>query len=77
MTKKVITKKDLINDTISNRGFRSYDSDILYRTTTNYHITIYYRVNRKAFSQSKYKKSKEIVISDLHTIVDKICDFTK
>lgn len=55
--------------------FRSYDCNILYRITTNYHTTTYYRVNRKAFSQEQYKIAKRIVIEDLHTIVDLICDF--
>lgn len=67
---------EYINAKISNSMFRSYDSNILYRTTTNYHTTTYYRINRKAFSQKQYEIAKNIVISDLHTIVDKICDFT-
>ena len=67
---------DYINSKISNSMFRSYDSNILYRTTTNYHTTTYYHVNRKAFSQKQSEIAKNIVISDLHTIVNKICDFT-
>jgi hypothetical protein len=71
-----MSKIDYINAKISNSMFRSYDSNILYRTTTNYHTISYYRVNRKAFSQKQYEIAKNIVISDLHTIIDKICDFT-
>lgn len=71
-----MSKIDYINAKISNSMFRSYDSNILYRTTTNYHTTTYYHVNRKAFSQKQYEIAKNIVISDLHTIIDKICDFT-
>lgn len=71
-----MSKIDYINAKISNSMFRNYDSNILYRTTTNYHTTTYYHVNRKAFSQKQYEIAKNIVISDLHTIIDKICDFT-
>ena len=64
---------DFINAKISNSMFRSYDSNILYRTTTNYHTTTYYR---KTFNQKQYNIAKNVVIDDLHTIVDKIFDFT-
>lgn len=60
-----LTKTDYMN------GFRSYDSDITYRTIANYQI-----INYRAFCQKQYKMARNVIVDDLHTIVDKICDFT-
>lgn len=60
---------------ICNRGFRSYDSDILYRIQVNHVYNTYYRKKFKQNSISQYDKAKQIVVDDLHTIIDSICDF--
>lgn len=55
--------------------FESYEMHILYRIQVNHTWNVYYRKKFKQNSISQYDKAKQIVVDDLHTIIDSICDF--
>lgn len=55
--------------------FKSYEMDIRYRVQVNFVWNIYYRKKFKQRSQSQYDNALNIIVDDLHTIIDTICDF--
>lgn len=56
--------------------FWDYTMHIKYRIQVNYVWTVYYRKKFKQKSISQYDNALNVIKEDLHTIIDKICDFT-
>lgn len=55
--------------------FVSYETSIMLRAFTNYKIVNLNGLLLKEYSHNKRHNAMEIVVDDLHTIIDSICDF--
>lgn len=55
--------------------FCDYSMNIKYRIQVNYIWNIYYRKKFKQKSLSQYDNALNVIVDDLHTIIDAICDF--
>lgn len=65
----------MYNNSFVRGHFCDYSMNIKYRIQVNYVWNIYYRKKFKQKSLSQYDNALNVIVDDLHTIIDAICDF--